>query len=161
MKKLTNEQNHFHQTSPVCHICEEEFLPTDKRCRDHDHITGEYRGPAHNNCNLLYRINPKNIKIPCVIHNLKGYDSHLILNAVKRRHGDISVIPTNTEKYISFTVGQVTYMDSNQFMMSKLETLVENLDDNKFYETRKYLEMMYGGKKTFIVCFIYRYRKDI
>ena len=94
----------------------------------------------------------KTIKIPCIIHNLKGYDSHLILNAVKPHHGDISVIPTNTEKYISFSIGNITFIDSNQFMLSKLEKLVENLDDNKFYETRKYLEMGYGGKKL-LLCF--------
>ena len=34
--------------------------------RDHCHYTGEYRGAAHNMCNLKYNV-PKNI--PIVFHN--------------------------------------------------------------------------------------------
>ena len=33
---------------------------------------GEYRGPAHDACYLNYRIGPNKVKIPCIIHNLKG-----------------------------------------------------------------------------------------
>ena len=32
--------------------------------RDHCHITGKYRGSAHNDCNLKLRIEPESIKIP-------------------------------------------------------------------------------------------------
>ena len=35
-------------------------------------ISGEYRGPVHNTCNLNYHIDPKKVKTPCIIHNLKG-----------------------------------------------------------------------------------------
>ena len=35
-------------------------------------ISVEYRGPAHNACNLNYQIDPKKVKTPCIIHNLKG-----------------------------------------------------------------------------------------
>ena len=31
--------------------------------RDHCHITGKYRGSAHNDCNLKLRIEPESIKI--------------------------------------------------------------------------------------------------
>ena len=41
----------------TCHICTEQ-LGDDKVC-DHCHVTGNYRGAAHNECNLNYRINPK------------------------------------------------------------------------------------------------------
>ena len=34
----------------LCHICKKELL-TDK-VRDHCHFTGQYRGAAHNSCNL-------------------------------------------------------------------------------------------------------------
>lgn len=37
------------QTATHCHICEEE-LGTD-RVRDHCHLTGKYRGAAHNDYN--------------------------------------------------------------------------------------------------------------
>ena len=48
-------------------------------------------------CNLQFRLNPKTVRIPCIIHNLRGYDSHLILSAVKHYHGKIKVIPNNVE----------------------------------------------------------------
>ena len=102
-------------------------------------FVGEYRGPAHRNCNLQYRINPQKVKIPCVIHNLKNYDAHLILSAVKPRHGEVTCIPNNCEKYISFTVGGVTFIDSFQFMASSLDRLASNLTE--YPETEKYLEL--------------------
>lgn len=71
--------------------------------RDHDHLTERYRGSAHQDCNLQYRIDPKRIKVPVIIHNLK-HDAHIILQSVKRRHGDINCIPMNNETYISFTI---------------------------------------------------------
>ncbi|MFN4152918.1 MAG: endonuclease domain-containing protein [Candidatus Sericytochromatia bacterium] len=45
-----------------CHICSKELK--DDRVRDHDHITGLYRGPAHNKCNLEFNL--KHYKIPVV-----------------------------------------------------------------------------------------------
>ena len=38
--------------------------------RDHCHITGKYRGSAHNDCNLKLRLEPESIKIPVIFHNL-------------------------------------------------------------------------------------------
>ena len=54
---LTPEEEKDFQTGKVCHICEQE-LNIDKetghifKVRDHCHFTGEYRGAAHNECNL-------------------------------------------------------------------------------------------------------------
>ena len=113
-----------------CYICNENFDTSDKnltKVRDHCHLTGKYRGAAHSICNLQLRINPKTVKIPVVFHNLKGYDSHLLLSAVKPRHGRIECIPSNSEKYISFTIGsgikKVTFIDSLQFLLYSLDKL--------------------------------------
>ena len=86
-------------------------------------LSGKYRGAAHSHCNLNYRIHPEKIKIPCIAHNLKNYDSHLNFTSVKDRHGPISCIPTNTEKYISFSIGGATFIDSFQLMASSLDNL--------------------------------------
>ena len=59
-----------------------------RRVRDHCHITGKYRGSAHNDCNLKLRLNPKYIKIPVIFHNLKGYDSHFIMQKIGKRIKD-------------------------------------------------------------------------
>ena len=65
-----------------CHICEESYKDKDVRVRDHCHITGKYRGSAHQECNLKLRLNPEEIKIPVIFHNLRGYDSHFIMQQI-------------------------------------------------------------------------------
>ena len=72
IKWLTQEQWREYNSATNYSICAKPFKSADKNVRDHDHLTGEYRGPAHNTCNLNYRIDPKKVKIPCIIHNLKG-----------------------------------------------------------------------------------------
>ena len=57
-----------------------------------------YRGAAIIRCILQYLIDPKRIKVPCIIHNLEGYDAHLILSAAKPHHVKIKCIPNNMER---------------------------------------------------------------
>ena len=90
--------------------------------RDHCHITGEYRGTAHNACNLKLRLNPKTTSIPVVFHKLRGYDSHLLMQAISKVEGMVSCIPNNT--YISFSLGQLRFIDSAQFLLASLDKLV-------------------------------------
>jgi hypothetical protein len=95
------------------------------RVRDHCHITGRYRGAAHNACNLKLRLSAQTTVVPVVFHNLRGYDSHLLMQAISRVEGRISCIPNNMEKYISFSLGQLRFIDSAQFLLASLNKLVE------------------------------------
>ena len=72
MKRLIQEQRREYNTATNCSICAKPFKSADKKVRDHNHLTVKYRGPAGNACNLNYRIDPKRVKIQCIIHNLKG-----------------------------------------------------------------------------------------
>jgi len=94
--------------------------------RDHDHITGKYRGAAHNECNFKLKLNAKTMPIPVIFHNLKGYDGHLLMQAMARVQGEIKCISTNTEKYISFLLGNLRFIDSVNFMQSSLDKLVKS-----------------------------------
>ncbi|XP_033726725.1 uncharacterized protein LOC117316295 [Pecten maximus] len=117
-------QNFKHATH--CHICKKTL--GDDRVRDHCHVTGVFRGAAHNECNLNYKFTGR---IPVVLHNLRGYDSHLIMQAIgKIGHKRLNCIPNNMEKYISFSLGCMDFIDSFQFMSSSLDKLVGNLVDN-------------------------------
>ena len=141
MEDLTDEQlNDYHSIDAICHICKTRITEVDIRCRDHCHITGCYRGPTHQRCNLNYSINKENIQIPCFFHNLKSYDAHLLISAAQTHHGDIKVIPTTTEKYISFTIGDITFKDSYAFTQASLDTLVNTLTLDQFINTRKWLD---------------------
>lgn len=98
---------------------------------DHCHITGKYRGAAHRDCNLNY--NYSKFKLPVIFHNLKGYDSHFLLQYAgllgdRLKGKDISVIPTTMEKYLSFSIDKCVFLDSAQFMASSLESLVSALN---------------------------------
>ena len=63
-------------------FCGGKYLDTEVRVRDHCHITGKYRGSAHQDCNLKLRISPKEFKVPVIFHNLCGYDSHFIMKEI-------------------------------------------------------------------------------
>ena len=106
-------------TAETCHVCDKS-LDVDS-VRDHCHITSEYRGAAHNACNLKLRLNPS---IPEVFLNLRGYDSHLLMQAISKVEGRVSCIPNNTEKYISFSLGRLRFIDSAQFLLASLDKLV-------------------------------------
>lgn len=88
----------------------------------------------------MYRINPKTCEIPIFFHNLKGFDSHLLLRYSKPRHGDIKVIAQNSEKFICLKIGDLMFKDSYAFMLESLGDLVSTLPPNKFVNLRAWLE---------------------
>ena len=117
-----------------CWICEKAFkenscYDAEKKVLDHCHITGKYRGPAHNGCNLELHIKPEQILIPVLFHNLSGYDSHIIMRGLGALEcqDDINLIPYNMEKYMAFNLGPLRFLDSMQFCKSSLSALAENL----------------------------------
>ena len=105
-------------------------LKAKHKVRDHCHRTGAYRGAAHSKCNINYF---NNRYLPVVFHNLRGYDSHLIIKKafdVCERSDDINAIANSTEKFMTFSIGDIKFIDSLQFMASSLETLANNLSSN-------------------------------
>lgn len=94
---------------------------------DHCHLTGKYRGAAHSKCNLKWEISPKRTKIPVFFHNLRGYDGHLILQEIGKVQGAVKMIAQNSERCISFSLGNLQFIDTMQHMPSSLSTLVDNL----------------------------------
>ena len=92
--------------------------------KDHCHITGRYRGAAHNECNLKLRINPKTYQIPVVFHNLSGYDAHHLMQAMSQLQKEVKCVANNMEKYITFSVGGLRFIDSLNFLQGSLDSLV-------------------------------------
>ena len=76
-------------------------MMNDVKVRDHCHITGKYRGSAHRHSNINLKLNHK---IPVAFHNLKNYDSHLIMQELGKFNLKINVIPNVLEKYMSFSI---------------------------------------------------------
>ena len=137
--RIENEEEQAFQDAVHCHICGFE-LGAD-RVRDHCHLTGKFRGAAHNDCNLNYSFTGR---IPVILHNLRGYDSHLVMQGLgKLKDKKINCISSNTEKYISFSIDNLDFIDSLQFMNASLEKLVSNLAKDgvdKFPTLKKYMD---------------------
>ena len=136
-RKLFNE-------AKTCHICSRE-LGEDK-VRDHCHFTGQYRGAAHNKCNLKCS-KPK--VLPVIFHNLQGYDAHLFIKQLYRLKGDLVCIPSTEEKYITFNkkikvdeingadiTFEIRFIDSFKFLQTSLANLVSNLSPDDFHSTK-------------------------
>ncbi|XP_044732742.1 uncharacterized protein LOC123295447 [Chrysoperla carnea] len=133
MYPLTVEQELDFMSAEKCHICGKDFVSNSIRVRDHSHRTGIYRGAAHQFCNLHYQ---DSRVVPVVMHNLSGYDSHFIIEALLTEiDGQVDVLPINKEKYISFTKHvsdiQLRFIDSFRFLADKLENLASYLDNDK------------------------------
>ena len=136
-----------------CWLCGE-YMGND-RVRDHCHFTGKFRGAACNSCNLKLK---KQNNISVFFHNLAGYDSHLFIKKLgtPEEKENIDCIPSNEEKYISFSktiiTGQyknkqgetkdktfkIIFKDSLKFMLSSLGALVNNLPRDAFNNLLKY-----------------------
>ena len=78
--QISKSDEEAFKKSTHCWICKRKYKLADERVRDHCHITGKYRGSAHNACNLKLKISAEKIKIPVIFHNLRVYDSHFIIN---------------------------------------------------------------------------------
>jgi hypothetical protein len=78
--EMTPKDTTTHETAQDCDVCEKPL--NGDSVRDHCHITGKYRGAAHNACNLKLRLSAVKTHIPVVFHNLSGYDSYLIMQAI-------------------------------------------------------------------------------
>ena len=101
---ITEKQECEHILAKQCYICNQEFTPDDWKVRDHNHFTGEYRGPADNSCNLRRQ---KRKHIPVPFHNSK-YDLNLFVREFARfPEYDIKILPRNTEKFISVSITKV------------------------------------------------------
>ena len=96
---MSEEEEHLFQQSNSCWICKNLIDNDEEKVRDHYHVTGKFRGAAHWNCNINFQL-AKNV--PVIFHNLRGYDSNLILNELDKFDVKISVILNGLEKYMAF-----------------------------------------------------------
>ncbi len=65
-----------------------------------------------------------------MFHNLRGYDSHLIIKKafeVVKDGESINAIPNLGEKFMTFSIGNLNFIDSFQLMTFSLEKLASSL----------------------------------
>ena len=122
---MTKKHNEHFENSTKCWICDDDYIDSDVKEREHCHITGKIRGSAYRDCNIDVKLCQKP---PVVFHNLKNYDSHLIMLELGKFNLKINVTPNALEKYMSFTTNnKFNFMDNFKFLHSSLDNLVKNL----------------------------------
>ena len=156
--KISEKEEESFNAATDCCACGLEL--DDDRVRDHCHLTGKYRGAAHEKCNFRMKA-PK--FIPVLFHNLEGYDSHLF---IKSLGGNTNCIPKTDEQYISFsknivmektTTGkdlklEIRFLDSLKFTLKSLDSLVQGLGSGQFKTLEN--EMGSNGLLKKKVCFL-------
>ena len=132
---IISEKEQFDfENAKSCHICNKKYKKGDVPVRDHCHVTGKYRGSAHTNRNLSYRLTNK---IYVIFHNLRGYDSHLLVQEIGKFNKGINVNPNNMEKYMAFMIGRnLIFIDSFQFTNQSLSNPANNLPKDGFNHTK-------------------------
>lgn len=138
MPQLSAQQQADYEAQQLCIYCNREL--GDDRVKDHCHLTGTFRGAAHNLCNLDAGIAEKSDrwrKIPIVMHNFKGYDAHLIMQGIGQqvvdqqyRAGNAAVLAQSMEKYKKLSVDGFNFIDSNEIMPGALSSHLSNLPDS-------------------------------
>ena len=133
---MSTEDTAAFEAAAVCHVCRQAFGSSDDKVRDHNHLTGRYRGAAHQACNRMYR---PTSWLTVVMHNLSNYDMHplmVALSEIKDEIVDVSVVPQTSEKYTTMMIKSksgalVRFIDSMRFLNSSLETLASALVRDK------------------------------
>ena len=122
-------------------------VKTRKKVRDHCYYTKQFRGAAHSECNLRYKM-PK--EIPVVFHNGSTYDYNFI---TKKLVEEFECLGENTEKYFTFSVSlkkennngkkiayKLKFIDTYRFMSTSLSNLVDNLSGVYGKECKRCME---------------------
>ena len=137
--EITKADEKNFKKADSCHICGIKYKSCDVRVRDHCHVTGKYKGSAHQKCNVNYKLTEK---IPVIFHKLRGYDSHFMMQEIGsigcKLKKKIYVIPNNVERHTSFMLGDhLMFLDSFQLMSRSLDYLASCLPEDAFKYTSK------------------------
>ena len=128
--QITPQEEESFQLAEECWFCENPL--GGEKVRDHDHLTGKYRGAAHNICNINCKQRSSSF-VPIFFHNFSGYDCHLIfeelLTEAYNQNYNPTIIPKSLENYVSVQVGCLRFLDSYRFLSSSLDKLVKSLDN--------------------------------
>ena len=122
---MTEQDEEDFDNDNICRFCEKEII-SDK-VRDHCHLTGKFRGAAHNTCNMNVKQKDSNF-IPFAFHNFSNYDCHMFFKRLvdsKKGKVKFKIIPRTNEEYIAVKCGCIRFIDSYRFLSESLEKLVK------------------------------------
>ena len=109
---MTEENEEDYINNIIRGLCEKIF--ESGKLRDHCHLKGKNRRPAHIKCNVNVTQKQSNF-IPFIFHNYRNKDCHLFskkLNDKKKDKVKFDIIPKTIDEYISVTYGCIRFNDS-------------------------------------------------
>lgn len=161
-----------------CYVCKDNL--DKKSVPYHDLITNEFKGYVHQKCSKKLKY-PKNLTIPIIMHNSKGYDLHFamkglypiltILNYHRKKDIDnyndfiranqtkkiykplsISCIGDNSEKFKSLTVNHMRFLDSYTHISGSLDECAKELNkDTDFHNLDNLFKLKYSKEQIAIL----------
>ena len=118
---MTEEEEEGYRNNKIFRFCEKLF-ESDK-VRDHCHLSGKYRDPAHSICNNNVTQKHSNF-VPFLFHNFSNDDWHMffkkLIDLKKDKVNFLIILKTN-EEYIYVTSGCIRFIDSFRFISSSLD----------------------------------------
>ena len=139
---MTQKDEEDYKNITFCRFCEKK-IKSDK-VRDHCHLTGRYRGPAHKTCNINVKQKDSNF-IQFIFHKFSNYDCHMFFRKLVDKKKDkvkFKFIPKTNEEYISVKYGCIRFIDSSGFFSSSLGSLVKTLVDNSHKTLKDFEEII-------------------
>ena len=119
---MTEKNEEDYRKNIVCRFCEKEVFSN--KVRDHCHLTGKYRGPAHNTCNKNVTQDQSNF-IPFLLDNFSSYHCHLFffLKLADKRNDKVKfkITPKKDEEFISVGYCCIRFIDSYRILSSSLD----------------------------------------
>ena len=144
---MTDEDKQDFENNNICRFCEK-YIELDK-IRDHCHLTGKHRGPAHSDCKLKVKQTDSNF-IKIGLHNFSNYDCHMFFKQLvdrKKHNVKFIILPKTDEKYISVTYGCIKFIDTYKFLSSSLDKLVQTLVNNSHKTLKNLKKEVIGDDK--------------
>ena len=75
---MTEKDEEDYRIINICRFCNKNF--ESEKVRDHCHLTGKYRAPAHSICNINVT-QEQSIFTPFIFHNFRNYDCHMFFKS--------------------------------------------------------------------------------
>ena len=133
---MTQKKEDF-ENNKICRFCEKEIIS--EKVRDHCHLTGKYRGPAHNVCIINVKQKDSNF-IPFAFHIFSNYGCHMFFKRLVDLKNDkvkFKIIPKTNEENTAVKYGCIRFIDSYRFLSESLDKLVKNLNEDGFKLLKK------------------------
>ena len=134
---VTEDDEEDYTRNKICRFCEKK-IEADK-VRDHCHLTGKNKRPAHNTCNIKVKQRDSNF-IPFEFLNFSNYGYHMFFKRLVDLEKDkvkFKIIPKTNEEYIVVKYGCIRSIDSYRFLAESLDKLVKSLDTDDFNILKK------------------------